>query len=326
MLTLRRTVLLCFLLSLAGVLIAGYLSFLHLALLRGDLPAAFLCGKAGSFLNCHAVAASRFGNLFGIPVAFWGVLGYLLLATLSLIAWIFPDLRRQALTGAAALAAFFLALDAGLLAVMLVKIRALCLLCVAMYAIKGLILLTVKRGLGRRWGNLFKPIPTFWLGFRSPSSPAAAGLLSAVFLTGLVGLLAVHFTAEFFSLEPDGLRDRILQRMRTAERVEVDPGDSPRAGSPSAPVQAVMFTDPACPLCREAEEFNAIALKAHRGKLSIVVKQYPSDPEGQRLGVGATPTFFVNGIKILGAITPVQFDEIIREEENRMKPTQGEKS
>lgn len=87
-----------------------------------------------------------------------------------------------------------------------------------------------------------------------------------------------------------------------------------------------MFTDPQCPLCKEAVEFNAIALKAYPGKISIVVKQFPSDPESERLGVTATPTFFVNVVKILGAITPAQFDEIIREEENKaVLAPQGEK-
>ena len=104
-----RSASVCFFLSLTGLFLAGYLSFIHLALLRGELYGGPLCGGAGSLFNCHAVAASRFGKLFGVPMAFWGVLGYLLLLTLSLIAWIFPELRRQALAGAAALAGIFLA-------------------------------------------------------------------------------------------------------------------------------------------------------------------------------------------------------------------------
>ncbi len=315
--TIRRGAFIVFFLSLAGLAVAGYLSFLHIALLRGELLGGPLCGGAGSFLNCHAVAASRYGKLLGVPIAYWGVLGYLVLLTLSLIARIFPELRRQALTGAAALAGIFLALDAGLLWVMLVKIRALCFLCLLMYGIKGLIVLTVKRDLGRRWGDLFRPMPTFWLGLRSPAASAAGWLLLGVFLTGLGGVLSVHFTAEYFARAPEGLRARIVERMQTAPRVTVNTGDSPRQGSPGAPVQVVMFTDPLCPLCREAAEFNAIVLKAHPGKISIVVKQFPSDPECERLGVTATPTFFVNGVKVLGAITPAQFDEIIRVEENR---------
>jgi len=299
------------------LLLAAYLSFLHLALLRGELYGGPLCGGAASLFNCHAVAASRFGRIFGVPLALWGVLGFLLLGTLSLIAWIFPDLRRQALTGTAALAGVFLVLDAGLLWVMVVKIRALCALCLGMYGIKGLILWTVKRSSYRRWKDLFKPMPTFWLGLRSPDLRAAGWILGLAAVLGLAGILSVHFTAEFMSRSPDGLRVRIIERMKTAPRVTVSAGDSPRIGSAEAPVQVVMFTDPLCPLCKEANEFNAIALKTHRGKISLVTKQFPDDPECKRLGVTATPTFFVNGVKVLGEITPAQFDEIVRLEENK---------
>ena len=337
MLTIRRSAIRCIFLSLAGLLVAGYLSFLHLALLRGELLGGPFCGGAGSFFNCHAVAASRFGRIFGVPVAFWGVLGYLALLTLSFIALKFSGLRRQALTAAAALAAAFLLLNAVLLGVMVVKIRTLCLLCLLMYGINGLIFLIVKQGLGKPWKNLFKPTPSFLLELQSPIVPAVGWMLCGVLLTGLAGVLCVHATSQYFARAPGSLQERIIQRMRTGERVAVEAGDSPRSGSPDAPVQVVMFTDPLCPLCREAAQFNAIALKSHRGKISIVTKQFPLDPpafeaclaaghqkewimkeieEGKRLGVTATPTFFVNGVKILGAITPSQFDEIIRQQDN----------
>ena len=316
----------CAAFSLAGLVLAGYLSFLHLALLRGDLLGGPLCGGAGSFLNCHAVAASRFGKLFGVPVAFWGILGYLILLTLSLVAWRLPEFSRPALTAVAGLAGACLFLDLGLLWVMVVKIRALCLLCIVMYLLKVLLLATGKRGLGQSWHGLFGELPEAWRAFLPRRGSAAGLLLWLVAALGLAGILSVHFTAEFLSRAPDGLRDRVLHRMRAAPRVAVNAGDSPRVGSAGAPVQVVMFTDPLCPLCREAAEFNAIALKAYPGKISIVVKQFPSDPECERLGVTATPTFFVNGVKILGAITPAQFDEIIREEENRaVLVPQGEK-
>ena len=336
--TTRRAATLCFYFSLAGLGLAGYLSFIHLSLLRGELIGVPLCGGAGSLFNCHAVAASRFGRIYGVPVAFWGVLGYLVLLAVSFVAWKFSDLRRQALTLAAGLSGAFLLLDAGLLWTMVVKIRALCLLCLAMYGIKALILLTVKRSLGKRWKELFKPTISFWLGLQSPVAPAAGWLIAWVAAAGLAGILSVHATSQYFARAPGSLQERIIQRMRTGERVAVEAGDSPRFGSPSTTVQVVMFSDPLCPLCREAAEFNEISLKAHRGKLSVVTKQFPLDSEalraclaaghprervmkeieeGKRLGVTATPTFFVNGVKILGAITPAQFDEIIREEENR---------
>ena len=404
--TLRRGAILCFFLSLAGLCLAGYLSFIHLALLRGELVGGPVCGGIGSFFNCHAVAASRYADLLGVPAAFWGVLGYLVLLTLSLIAWKFPELHRQALTAVAGLAGAFLVLDTGLLWIMLAKIRALCALCLLMYGIKGFLLLIAQRALGRRWSSLFKPAPSFWLGLRSPAAPAASWLLLGVSLTGLAGVLSVHATSQYFAHAPGSLQERIARRMQTAERVAVAAGDSPRLGSPNAPVQAVIFTDLLCPLCREAAQFNAVALAAHRGKISIVVKQFPLDrdcngaigrtihpgacrlaeaalcareqgkfwafqnrlfqagppadekgleetaydaginleelracqssgrareavmreiEEGRKLGVTAAPTFFINGVQVIGAVTPAQFDEIIRQEENKAAPIQGEK-
>ena len=405
--TIRRAAFTCLLLSLAGLLLAGYLSFLHLALLRGELVGGPLCGGAGSLFNCHAVAASRFSRIFGVPVAYWGVLGYLVLLTLSLVAWGFPELSRQALTAAAALAGVFLVLDAGLLWVMVVKIQALCSFCLGMYGIKGLILWTAKRGLGRRWTDLFRPMPTFWMEFRSPVALAAGWMIGTVAATGLAGILAVHFSSEYLSRTPEGLKARIVERMQTAPRTAVTGSDSPRQGRPEAPLQVVMFTDLLCPNCRQAAEFNAIALAAHGPRMSLVIRQFPLDTfcnagisrmfhpgacrvaeaaacaqeqgkfwplynllshgkeppdparieesaagagldldrfraclasgrgkgavmrdieEARRLGVTGTPTFFVNGVKVVGALTPAQFDEISRVEENKAAlASQGEK-
>lgn len=318
--SIRRAAVLCFLFSLAGLLTALYLSALHIALLRGELLGGPFCGGAGSFLNCHAVAASRFSRLLGVPIAFWGVLAYLFLLSLSFVALKFPELRRQALTAAAAFAAACFLLDLGLLGLMLFKIKALCLFCVLMYAFKWLTVLTVKRGLGKKWDNLFKPTLTFMLGLKSPLLPAAAWLVVWVTAVGLGGILAVHATADYFTKAPGSLQERVAVRMKSGERVAVNPAGGARSGSPSAPVQAVMFTDPGCPLCREAAEFNEAALKSHPGKLSIVVLPMRSK-EALRLGVSAAPTFFVNGVKIQGAITPAQFDEIIRQEENSLSAT-----
>src|SRR3989338_2729048 len=89
----------CLVLSLAGIGVAGYLGFLHLALLRGELIGGAACSAAGTFWNCHAVTASPIGMFLGLPLAFLGVVGYLATFTLALIAWQFPESTTHALTG-----------------------------------------------------------------------------------------------------------------------------------------------------------------------------------------------------------------------------------
>ena len=68
-------------LSLIGIGVAGYLFFLHLGLLRGELLGGAVCGT-GAF-NCHAVTAGPWGSFLGVPLSLWGILGYLTIFALS---------------------------------------------------------------------------------------------------------------------------------------------------------------------------------------------------------------------------------------------------
>lgn len=62
-------------LALLGVLVSGYLSYHRLA---GGALACFGAGQA-----CDVVNASRYAHLGGIPVAYIGLAGYLLLGALG---------------------------------------------------------------------------------------------------------------------------------------------------------------------------------------------------------------------------------------------------
>jgi len=63
------------LLALVGLLVATYLWLYKIGVL-GELQ----CGTG----SCEAVQASRYAELFGIPVAFYGVVGYAALMALAL--------------------------------------------------------------------------------------------------------------------------------------------------------------------------------------------------------------------------------------------------
>ena len=64
----------CVLFGVVGLGLAGYLVYLHLGLLRGELLGGPACGS-GAF-NCHAVTAGAWGTVLGVPLAFWGIIGY----------------------------------------------------------------------------------------------------------------------------------------------------------------------------------------------------------------------------------------------------------
>ena len=102
--------------ALAGVAIAGYLTWVHYD------EAALVCVAGGS---CETVQQSSYAELAGIPVALLGLVGYAMIA--ALVLWDTPNARL----GAAALAFVGLAFSAYLLVLQLFVIDAVCVWCLA---------------------------------------------------------------------------------------------------------------------------------------------------------------------------------------------------
>ena len=396
----QRGAILCLALSLAGLCVTAYLTFIHLALLRGELYGGPICGGGDSFFNCHAVTDSKFASFLGIPLSLWGVLSYLVTLALAFIAWRIPRSAGQALTAIVGLSGAYLLVDLFLLGVMVLQIHALCPLCLMTDLINLFLLLSAKEGLSRPWKEVVRQVPEACKAFLPGRGGAPAGLLWGILGTGFLGILAVHASSQRVSQTPGSLQGEIVQRLRAGARVKVEAAGSPRVGSPNAPVQLVMFMDFLCPTCQRAAQHNTVALAAHPRDLSLVVKQFPLDracntaipssthpgscrlaaaaacaheqgkfgpfherliqrglpydlskladdaaaagldlegfqacmesgrgetqvekdvAEGKRLGVTGTPTFFINGAKFVGAITPDQFKELIQEEERRKR-------
>ena len=262
--------------SALGLAVSGYLAVVHLALIRGDLFGGPLCGALGTAFNCHAVAASRLGQgVFGLPLAFWGILGYLATLALAIIAWQCPEEAPRALTLLAGAAAACLVVDAGLLAVMIRQVHALCSLCLATYALNGLLAFAAWRALARPWPQILRELPVAVRAVVPWPRTAAAWALWGVVLTGAAGLVTVQRTADFFNQAPGGLRERIRQHVATTPRITVDTTGDPRRGPADAPFQIVTFSDFLCPLCQETARFNTVILAAHAGEVSLVAKVFP---------------------------------------------------
>jgi uncharacterized membrane protein len=101
--------------ALAGLAIAGYLSWAHYA------DTSVICVAGG---GCEKVQSSDYAELFGIPVAALGFGAYA--AILVLVAWDAP----LAKLGAASLALFGMLFSAYLLVVQAFVIEAFCIWCV----------------------------------------------------------------------------------------------------------------------------------------------------------------------------------------------------
>ncbi len=385
---------LCLALSLFGIGLCAYMTFVHIALLRGELVGGAACGAAGSIFNCHAVTASSLGSLFGLPLSLWGLLGYLATLSLAFIAWQFSEWSSKALTALVALSLLFVLVDVRLLVGMLLEIRYVCPLCLLTYAV-NLLLLGLSTWAGARpWRQLFREIPTALLELLPRPRVPVVWILWGVVATGAAGVFAVQASTTFVSQGPPGtLRKQMEAYVSQQHRVSVDTSGDPTMGAVQPVVRIVEFSDFLCPSCRRASQFNPIIVASHRKEASFTFKHFPLDmacndtvrrtmhpnacriaaaaacaheqgkfwpfhdrvfgkgpeykvadlesdasraglelaafrscldsgrglelvkrdiAEGGRLGVNSTPTYFVNGVQIVGALTPVMFDELLR--------------
>ena len=127
------------LLALVGLLVATYLWLYKIGVI-GELQ----CGTGG----CEAVQTSRYAELLGTPVAFYGVAGYAVLLVLGLAA-LRParagDRRLAVLVAALATAGFAFTLY--LTSVELFVLHAICRWCVASAVIMAVIWVLAVAGL-----------------------------------------------------------------------------------------------------------------------------------------------------------------------------------
>ena len=271
-----RGALVAVLLSLTGIGVCGYLTFVHLALLRGELVGGAACGASGSIFNCHAVTASSFGSIFGVPLSLWGLIGYLATLGLSFIAWQFAEWSQKALAAVAAAAVVFLTLDTVLAVVMVTQIRYLCALCLATYAINALLAFTAVRGAAKPLGELLRPSTlTAWL---PQPRVAVVWIVWGIVVTGALGALAVNAATTFVAQgDPAALRKQIAQFVQQQQPVSVETAGDPTIGAPSAPIRMVEFSDFLCPMCQRAWKLTPILLAGRRQEVRFTLKHFPLD-------------------------------------------------
>lgn len=265
-------------LSLAGIGVCGYLAFIHIALMRGELFGGAACGAEGSIFNCHVVTAGSFGSVFGVPLALWGLIGYLATLSLAFIAWQFPEWAARALALLAGASLSFVVLDLFLLFVMLTQIHFLCPLCLATYLINLLLLLSAQWASAQPWGNLLRAIPQAIGAFLPQPRVAVVWVFWGVVLTGTVGALASH-AAISFTAQGDraNMQKQMAQYIKNQRPASVATAGDPVLGSPDGSIQLVEFSDFLCPVCQRASKFNPILLAGRRRQAMFVFKHFPLD-------------------------------------------------
>ncbi len=272
----NRTLIVTTWLSLLGMGVCAYLVYLHIGLMRGELLGGIVCGS-GVF-DCHAVTAGAWGSFLGMPLALWGLLGYVTVFSLSLLGLQSTEWTNDVLPVLCVVTLGVVLLDAALFAIMAFVIRFFCILCLTTYCINLVLLLLVWRGLGRPAPQALQAIGSSLAKLLPSRQRPATSLFWGILLVGAFGTFGVHAATMFVSRgAPGTVRKQIGEFVTKQQRVRVDTAGDPSLGPANAKFEVVEFSDFFCPACQRASKMNHIMLASHRGDVRFVFKNYPLD-------------------------------------------------
>ena len=254
-----------------GVAVGVYLTRLHYLSEGGAV-----CDIEGTAFQCSEVANGPFSEILGVPIAYLGILTYVICMVLT-INGLTPDKSRfhKHISGYM----FFISLWCLLYSVFLAFVSFLvldvfCLFCMVWWILNASLFvcsfLWSKNMTEGRWKPVFEDIKLL---VRMRAAWAVATVL-LIFLIGTsYGLSKIEVKTKVKVLSED-----------------FDLSENPVTGDPSAPVQIIEVSDPKCPWCSRAHNVIKEAGKTYGDKFYVVFVFYPLDREcNERLSYSLHP-------------------------------------
>jgi uncharacterized membrane protein/protein-disulfide isomerase len=274
--TLRQKLLLAF--ATLGLVASGMSSYVHYRLLTDPSYTSFC--DVSSTMNCTQAYLSRYGSVFGVPVALAGVLYFTLILLLTAV-----DLRGKSTTRESATGYIFLLSIVGLAMVMYLgwasyfQLHTVCLFCATTYvAVVAIFIMSA--------GALRIPLTTLPLraiGDARLLGQSPFALVVTLLLLGSVGAAIGWFPRESTAAAEEQAIPPLTDEQRAAlekwwavqKKVDLPiPADG-------AKVLIVKFSDYMCPACRQTYEWYKPVLGKYLagGQVRYVVKHYPLEAE-----------------------------------------------
>jgi protein-disulfide isomerase/uncharacterized membrane protein len=248
----------------AGALLAADLIRLHVKV-HTD-PAYHSYCAISERANCETVAASDYAVLLNLPIAVWGLLGYLLLGTLAI--W---GLRRPLTPpswpygGLFWLSLFSALASTALNGISHFVIESICIVCMGVYAVNLALLGVSTTELIRLKTS---PIKGFVADLKAavarPFGPAAIGLVFGMIVVLLLGVVPAYW--------------RVDQQMGPGElAVGVTEDGHAWIGAKRPVLTITEYSDYQCPYCKRGHEEIRQLLEKYPDKIRLVHRHYPLD-------------------------------------------------
>jgi protein-disulfide isomerase/uncharacterized membrane protein len=252
-------------LCLAGFLVSLDLAWLHYKV-HTDPSFHSFCAISDSF-NCETVAESSYSVLLGLPIAVWGMLGYMLMGVFAAAAF-FQARREAAHLTLMALAVFSVICSLTLALVSYCVICSFCLLCTISYLINLSLLgslVATTRFRSFPWKDALKAA------IRYPLQRPFILTLAVVGVAVLAALFPRYWEKGGGHRRADSLSFGV-----TAEGAHW-------IGAQHAVLTVVEYSDYLCPHCRRGHLTMRNLTLSHPGKMRLIHRHFPLDQECNRL-------------------------------------------
>ena len=273
---LRQKLLLAF--SIIGLAASGFSTYVHYRLLTDPSYTSFC--DVNTSVNCTQAYLSRFGSLWGAPVALWGVLYFVVVLLLVVAGMRSRSAVREAIPGY-----IFSVSTVGLAIVLYLawasffQLHNVCLFCATTYI--AVVAIFILSG-----GALTVPIARLpervGADVRSLGSSPGAVALVVLLLAGIAGAIA-WFPRESAAVTTEAAFPPLTDQQRAdiEKWWAVQPKVELPIANEGAKVLVVKFSDYMCPACRQTYEFYKPVLAKYLagGEVRYVVKHYPLEAE-----------------------------------------------
>jgi len=274
--TLRQKLLLAF--GLLGLAASGMSTYVHYRLLTDPGYTSFC--DVSSTMNCTQAYLSRYGTIFGVPVALAGVLYFVVILLLTS-----ADVRGNPAARESATGYIFLLSIVGLAMVMYLgwasyfQLHTVCLFCATTYvAVVAIFIMSA--------GALRIPLtalPSRAVGDARSLARSPIAVVAIVLLLGGVGAAIGWFPRE----GAVAAQEQAIPPLTDEQRVALEKWWSVQKKvdlpipAEGAKVLVVKFSDYMCPACRQTYEWYKPVLGKYLsgGQVRYVVKHYPLEAE-----------------------------------------------
>lgn len=272
-----------FVLALLGVLVAAVSTSQHIRISKKGLEEASFCAISEK-VNCDIVNASSYSEAFGVPVAWWGLTFYLLVAGIALYSFLSKKDHRPNISVAWFLSIGSIAYSAYYAYVSAVILGVICIECIAMYAVNIALVTLLFIPLNVPIGGVMRFFIDYakavfkkpsGLGF-SPSVLKHAILVIVVFALGWVSIKALQADAMQGESKVSVDEKMNAHYMQSLYSLEPDP-EWPVWGNPDAKVIVVEYSEFQCPFCKLAAFNIRPRLQEFKNDVRFYFVNFPLD-------------------------------------------------